>query len=144
MSARNSRFGAFGSRSARGNAAGAVIACAVMLLAGCGGSGGSAADAGAPVIRGDAFCEPAKDSWIVTAAARGVTRTVIFTAPTYISPWTTFEAMANTGQHATISTSSSIGSIQVRGLMKGANTTFTVTGTTANGCWYPSKSATTP
>jgi hypothetical protein len=53
MSARNSRFGAFGSRSGRGKAAGAVIACAVMLLAGCGGSGGSAADAGAPVIRGD-------------------------------------------------------------------------------------------
>jgi hypothetical protein len=53
MSARNSRFGAFGSRSGRGKAAGAVIACAVMLLAGCGGSGGTAADAGGPVIRGD-------------------------------------------------------------------------------------------
>ncbi len=52
MSARNSRFGAFSSRSGRGKAAGAVLACAVMLLAGCGGSGGSAADAGAPVIRG--------------------------------------------------------------------------------------------
>jgi hypothetical protein len=53
MSARNSRFGAFSSRSGRGKAAGAVIACAVMFLAGCGGSGGTAADAGAPVIRGD-------------------------------------------------------------------------------------------
>ena len=52
MSARNSRFGAFSSRSGMGKAAGAVIACAVILLAGCGGSDG--ADAGAPVIRGDA------------------------------------------------------------------------------------------
>ena len=51
MSARNSRFGAFSSRSGMGKAAGAVVACAVMLLAGC---GGSAADSAAPVIRGDA------------------------------------------------------------------------------------------
>ena len=51
MSARDSRFGAFSSRSGRGTAAGAVIACAAMLLAGC---GGSAADGAAPVIRGDA------------------------------------------------------------------------------------------
>jgi uncharacterized repeat protein (TIGR02543 family) len=50
MSARNSRFGTFGSSSGRGKVAGAVIACTVMLLAGC---GGSAADVGAPVIRGD-------------------------------------------------------------------------------------------
>jgi uncharacterized repeat protein (TIGR02543 family) len=58
MSARNSRFGAFSSRSGRGKAAGAVIACAVMVLAGCGGSGGSAADApagaGSPIVRGAA------------------------------------------------------------------------------------------
>ncbi len=53
MRARTGRFGAFSSRSGRGKAAGAVIACGVMLLAGCGGSGGSAADAGAPVVRGD-------------------------------------------------------------------------------------------
>ena len=54
MSARSSRFSGFGSRRRRGKAAGAVIACAVMLLAGCGGSGGSSADAGAPIIRGAA------------------------------------------------------------------------------------------
>ena len=54
MSARTGRFGVFGPGSTKSKAAGAVIACAVMLLAGCGGSGGSAADAGAPVIRGDA------------------------------------------------------------------------------------------
>ena len=34
--------------------AAAVVVCAVMLLAGCGGSGGSATDASTPVIRGDA------------------------------------------------------------------------------------------
>ena len=53
MSARSSRFSGFGSRRRRGKAAGAVIACAVMLLAGCGGSvtGGEATDA--PVVRGD-------------------------------------------------------------------------------------------
>ena len=54
MSERISRFGAFGSSLSREKAAGAVIACAVMLLVGCGGSGGSSADAGATVIRGDA------------------------------------------------------------------------------------------
>ena len=53
MSARRSRFSGFGSRRRRGRAAGAVIACAV-LLAGCGGSAGSSAESGAPVIRGDA------------------------------------------------------------------------------------------
>ena len=51
MSAARSRFSGFSSRSRRAKAAGAVIACTVLLLAGCGGS--DAADAGAPVIRGD-------------------------------------------------------------------------------------------
>ena len=53
MSARSSRFSGFGSSRRRAKAAGAVIACGVMILAGCGGSGGSSADAGATVIRGD-------------------------------------------------------------------------------------------
>jgi uncharacterized repeat protein (TIGR02543 family) len=52
MSARNSQLRMFGPRSGSGKAAGAVIACAVLLLAGCGGSGGTTADAGAPIIRG--------------------------------------------------------------------------------------------
>ena len=52
MSARSSRFSGFGSSRRRGKAAGAVIACAVVLLAGCGGSGEP--ESGAPVIRGDA------------------------------------------------------------------------------------------
>ncbi len=49
MSARDRRLGASRPRSTKSKAAGAVIACAVVLLAGC---GGSATDAGAPVIRG--------------------------------------------------------------------------------------------
>ena len=57
MNARRSRFSGFGSSRRRGKAAGAVMACAVMLLAGCGGSSGSAADASAgaatPIVRGD-------------------------------------------------------------------------------------------
>lgn len=57
MSARTVRFGVFGPGSTKGKAAGAFIACAVMLLAGCGGSGGSTSDAaegaGSPVVRGD-------------------------------------------------------------------------------------------
>ena len=52
MNAARSRFSGFSSRSRRAKAAGAVIACAV-LLAGCGGSAGSSAESGAPVIRGD-------------------------------------------------------------------------------------------
>ena len=138
MSARNGRFGVFSPGSNTARAAGAVIACAVMLLAGC---GGSAADAGAPVIRGDAggdTCEPATGSWTATAAVGGVTRTVIFTAPTHTSPWTKFTATANTGQSAEITSSAASGSIQLRGLTKKANNTFIVTGTTADGCTYTS------
>ena len=52
MNAARRRFSGFSSRSRRAKAAGAVIACAV-LLAGCGGSAGSSAESGAPVIRGD-------------------------------------------------------------------------------------------
>ena len=52
----------FGPGSIRSKAAGAVVACAVMLLAGCGGSGGSAAEAGAPVIRGDGAEAPSTAS----------------------------------------------------------------------------------
>ena len=52
MSERDSRFGASSPRSTKSKAAGAAIACAVMLLAGCGTSG--EAESGAPVIRGDA------------------------------------------------------------------------------------------
>ena len=62
MSARTGRFGVFGPGSIRSKAAGAVVACAVMLLAGCGGSGGSAAEAGAPVIRGDGAEAPSTAS----------------------------------------------------------------------------------
>jgi uncharacterized repeat protein (TIGR02543 family) len=91
--------------------------------------------AGCPVLSG---------SWTVTAAVGGVTRMVVFSAPTTASSWTTFKAKANSGQSATISTSSSSGSIQVRGLVKKANNTFTVTGTTANGCSYTSQNSTTP
>jgi Listeria-Bacteroides repeat domain (List_Bact_rpt) len=43
----------FGPRSGRRKAAGAVIACAAMLLAGCGSSGGSAAETSKPAPRGD-------------------------------------------------------------------------------------------
>ena len=73
MSARSSRFSGFGSRRRRGKAAGAVFACAVMLLAGCGGSGGSAADASAPVVRGDAPVA----AFSVTFAAEGGTGSMI-------------------------------------------------------------------
>jgi hypothetical protein len=50
MGARTSRFTGLATGSGKATA---VVVCAVMLLAGCGGSGGSATEAGAPVIRGD-------------------------------------------------------------------------------------------
>jgi len=50
MGARTRLFTSLASGSGKATA---VVVCAVMLLAGCGGSGGSATDAGAPVIRGD-------------------------------------------------------------------------------------------
>ena len=51
MGARTRRFTSLASGSGKATA---VVVCAVMLLAGCGGSGGSASDASTPVIRGDA------------------------------------------------------------------------------------------
>jgi len=83
MSARNSRFGAFGSRSGRGKAAGAVIGCAVMVLAGCGGSNGSTADASpgaaTPIVRGDV---------LGVGAVTGVTATLDVTnKSTVIASW---------------------------------------------------------
>ncbi len=51
MGARTRRFTSLASGSGKATA---VVVCVVMLLAGCGGSGGSATDASAPVIRGDA------------------------------------------------------------------------------------------
>ena len=51
MGARTRRFTSLATGSSK---AAAVVVCAVMLLAGCGGSGGSATDASTPVIRGDA------------------------------------------------------------------------------------------
>ena len=50
MGARTRRFKSLASGSGKATA---VVVCAVMLLAGCGGSGGSATEAGAPVIRGE-------------------------------------------------------------------------------------------
>jgi len=52
MSARSSRFSGFGSSRRRVKVAAAVMACSVMFLAGCGGSGGSAAETAKPVPRG--------------------------------------------------------------------------------------------
>ena len=51
MGARTRRFTSLATGSSK---AATVVVCAVMLLAGCGGSGGSATDASTPVIRGDA------------------------------------------------------------------------------------------
>ena len=48
MSARSSRFSGCGSNRGRGKSAGAAIVCAVMLLAGCGGSEGAAPASSAP------------------------------------------------------------------------------------------------
>jgi hypothetical protein len=145
MSARNSRFGAFSSRSGRRKAAGAIIACTVMLLAGCGGSGGSAADVGAtdaPVVRGNAECEAEKGGFTATAPLGRPTRTVSFTAPTYGSRWWRFTAITNWSGSWSIRTHASSGSIQATGLSKG-NDNLWVVGDTENGCAYISELATT-
>ena len=53
MGARTRRFTSLATGSNATKAAGIAALCAVMLLAACGGSGGSATEAGEPVIRGD-------------------------------------------------------------------------------------------
>jgi hypothetical protein len=53
LKARRRRFAGLTSGSIKPTVAGAFIASAMMLLAGCGGSGGSAAESSAPAIRGD-------------------------------------------------------------------------------------------
>ena len=155
MSVRNGPFRKIDSRSGRGNAAGAVIACAVMLLAGC---GGSAADAGAsdmPSPRGmggeggyttsapltaspeSEKCPPLAAPFTATAADGGVNRVVTYVAPTGASAWVAFKARSNGGEPiATVATSNSSGTITVRGLTKGAKNTFTVQGINALNCAY--------
>ncbi|MFZ4487482.1 MAG: fibronectin type III domain-containing protein [Candidatus Nanopelagicales bacterium] len=54
MGAQSSRFTGLVSGSGRATAAGAAVVCAMVVLAGCGGSAGSATSASVPVLRGDA------------------------------------------------------------------------------------------
>ena len=72
MTARMGRFTSLGSRSSKVAAAGIAVVCAVMVLAGCGGSSGSATDASTPVIRGDVAA--------TTATPKATVRTVTFDA----------------------------------------------------------------
>ncbi len=72
MTARMGRFTRLGSRSSKVAAAGVAVVCAVMVLAGCGGSSGSATDASTPVIRGDVAA--------TTATPKATVRTVTFDA----------------------------------------------------------------
>ena len=66
-----------GSSSSKATAAGIALACAFMVLAGCGGSGESATDAAAPVIRGDgATTSPSASIRTVTFNASGGTGTM--------------------------------------------------------------------
>ena len=53
MKARRRRVAGLASGYIKPTVAGAFIASAMMLLTGCGGSGGSAAESSAPAIRGD-------------------------------------------------------------------------------------------
>ena len=73
MSARIRRFGAFGSGSSRGKAAGAVIACGVMLLTACGGSvsGGEATDAPSAIVRGDTLGRDWESTYPLVDASAG-------------------------------------------------------------------------
>ncbi len=87
MGARTRRFASLPSSSNTTKAAGIAALCAVMLLAGCGGSAGIASDSSTPVIRGDVFfyskggvevspdvAEPTKDEQGVTVERQqGVT-----------------------------------------------------------------------
>ncbi len=58
MGARTRRFTSLASGSVKATA---VVVCAVMLLAGCSGSGGSAAESSAPAIRGDVALSDTSD-----------------------------------------------------------------------------------
>ena len=73
MNARSSRFGGFGSSRRRGKAAGAVIACGVMLLTACGGSvtGGEATDAPSAIVRGDTLGRDWESTYPLVVASAG-------------------------------------------------------------------------
>jgi len=77
MDARMGRYMRLGSSSSKATAAGIAVVCAFMVLAGCGGSSGSATDAAAPVIRGDGTtASPSAIIWTVTFDANGGTGTM--------------------------------------------------------------------
>jgi len=100
MSARSSRFSGFGSRSGRGKAAAAVIACGVMLLAGCGGSGGSASDADAPVVRGD-LGDSSASATTTASATPSATASVTATSTPSASPTVSSTPTASASASAT-------------------------------------------
>ena len=121
----------------------AIVASGVIVLAAC---GGGASEVSAPVIRGAAAnCAPLVGAWEVTAAVGGKARVVTYKAPENPATWSTFTAkVVNGTKSASINSASSSGSITVTGLEKGANDSFTVTGTDSAGCSYTSpKSGTT-
>ncbi len=149
MGAQSRLFASLASGSGKATA---VVVCAVMLLAGCGGSGGSASDASTPVIRGDVAEAGVSGTTVIApgvpaaptgAAGDGKVTVTVAQGSSGGTPATYTVTAVGTSKTCTVT--GATGSCDVTGLTNGTPYTFTATATNeggASGMSTPSNSVT--
>ncbi len=137
MGAQSRRFTSLASGSSKATA---VIASAVMLLAGCAGSGGSATEAGAAVIRGDVAEEGDSGSTVtapgvpqVTTLVAGDGRVTVTVAQGSSGGTPTMYEVTAVGTTSTCNLIWGNMTCPVMGLTNGKPYTFTATATNEGG-----------
>ncbi len=135
MGARTRRFTGLARVSGKATA---VVVCAVMLLAGCGGSAGSASDSSTPVIRGDVATSaptvavPGAPAAPTGAAGDGKVTVTVAAGSSGGTPTSYIVTAVSTTKTCTV-TGATGGSCDVAGLTNGTPYTFTAIATNEGG-----------
>ena len=136
MSAHRRLFTSLASGSGKATSAGVAVVFAVIVLAGCGGSGGSATEAGAPVVRGDAAATNSASASVAAPGFPAISSVVAGDGKVTVTvvPWTSGGTPAS---YSVKAQPSSFGSIGTAGkcTVTGASGSCDVTGLT-NGISY--------
>ena len=140
MGARTRRFTDLASGSSKAKAAATAVVCAGMLLAGCGGSGGSATETGAPVIRGDVAEEGDSGTTVtapgvpqVTTLVAGDGKVTVTVAQGSSGGTPTSFQMTAVGTRSTCTVIWATRTCDVMGLTNATPYTFTATATNEGG-----------
>ena len=149
MGAQSRLFASLASGSGKATA---VVVCAVMLLAGCGGSGWSASDASTPVIRGDVAEAGVSGTTVIApgvpaapTGAAGDSKVTVTVAQGSSGGTPATYTVTAVGTSKTCTVTGATGSCDVTGLTNGTPYTFTATATNeggASGMSTPSNSVT--